>query len=224
MIIAADHGSFTQGELAFDADGFVTSTGLSRTRRVRQLIMACHNGGTTRQQHWRCPRGQVLRRPGQPELVTWVTGGCRRRGAPAAAREGTQFPDADLDCAAGLPRPDAPARASNPVQPLRSPLRAGHKQPNTAIRSPHRNGRCAWWPQLAAGSGSGCWRVLGGGLRAGHAWRRSFPRTPRLARRACASAALRRGKRPAMRGLNRPAASSPRIALTAAARSCWLAR
>jgi hypothetical protein len=88
--------------------------GPSRTRRVRQLIMACLNGGTARRQHWRCPCGQVLRRPGQPELVTRVTGGCRRRGAPAAAREGTQFPDADLDCAAGLP---GPMHQPGPVTP-----------------------------------------------------------------------------------------------------------
>jgi hypothetical protein len=41
---------------------------------VRQLIKACLNGGTARQQHWRCPCGQVLRQPGQPELVTWGNG------------------------------------------------------------------------------------------------------------------------------------------------------
>ena len=44
--------------------------GPSRTRRARQLIKACLNGGTARQQHWRCPCRQVLRQPGQPELVT----------------------------------------------------------------------------------------------------------------------------------------------------------
>jgi hypothetical protein len=44
--------------------------GPSRTRRARQLIKACLNSATARQQHWRCPSGQVLRRPGQPELVT----------------------------------------------------------------------------------------------------------------------------------------------------------
>ena len=63
-----------------------------------------------------------------------------------------------------------------------------------------------------------------GQLIASHAWRRIFPRTVRLARRACASDALARGKRAAMRGLNRPAVSWARIALTAAARSCWLVR
>jgi hypothetical protein len=87
--------------------------GLSRTRRARQLIKACLNSATARQQHWRCPSGQVLRRPGQPSSSRGVTGGCRRRGAPAAAREVTQFPDADLDCATGLP---GPGRCTSPGQ------------------------------------------------------------------------------------------------------------
>jgi len=65
---------------------------------------------------------------------------------------------------------------------------------------------------------------FGSSRHSGHAWRRIFPRTVRLARRVCASDALERGKRAAIRGLNRPAVSWARIALTAAARSCWLVR
>src|SRR4029079_19744533 len=59
---------------------------------------------------------------------------------------------------------------------------------------------------------------------AGHASSRIFPWTVRLARRTCASDARCRGKRSAMRGLNRPAVSWLTITPTASARSCWLAR
>src|SRR5690242_16325715 len=59
---------------------------------------------------------------------------------------------------------------------------------------------------------------------AGHTSSRIFPWIVRLARRTCASDARCRGKRSAMRGLNRPAVSWLTITPTASARSCWLAR
>ena len=62
------------------------------------------------------------------------------------------------------------------------------------------------------------------GDAAGHASSRIFPWTVRLARRTCASDARCRGKRSAMRGLNRPAVSWLTITPTASARSCWLVR
>ena len=65
----------------------------------------------------------------------------------------------------------------------------------------------------------------GGALRRrGHTSSRIFPWTVRLARRTCASDARCRGRRSAMRGVNRPAVSWLTITPTASARSCWLAR
>jgi Putative glycolipid-binding len=149
--------------------------GLSRMRRVRQLIMACHNGGTTRQQHWRCPYSQVLRRPGQPELVTWVTGGCRRRGAPAAAREGAQFPDAGLECAAGLPGPIHQPGPVTPYSRSDHPFGRGtssrtRQQDHRTITADARGGRRGQRIWMLAG---GSWVVVfalvmpGGGVSPG---------------------------------------------------------
>jgi len=58
----------------------------------------------------------------------------------------------------------------------------------------------------------------------GHACSRSFPSTVRLASLMCACAAWRRGKRSAIRGLNRPRLTSCNTAPRARARACVLVR
>ena len=141
--------------------------GPSRTRRARQPIKACLNGGTARRQHWRRPCRQVLRRPGQPELVArgngWMPSAwsarCSSRGSPRSRLLTWTVPP-------GWP---GPMHQPGPVtvQPLRSPLRARRKQParqqdHRTITADARGGRS--WPRAAdldAGR-----RVLGGGLRA----------------------------------------------------------
>jgi hypothetical protein len=95
-----------QATITVDADRFVTPCQDHRERAgrgssSRPVTTAQRPGSSTGAAHpARCCAGPV-----SPSSSRKVTGGCRRRGAPAAAREATQFPDADLDCAAGLPGP-----------------------------------------------------------------------------------------------------------------------
>jgi hypothetical protein len=130
-----------------NGSGEAAHQGLSQRRNDPAAAPAC------------CPCGRVLCRSGQPGLATsGVTGGCRRRGAPGAAREVTQFPGGDLDSAAGLPGPaHAPAPVSNTVQPLRSPLQARHKQPTR--QQDHRN-----WADIDRQVSSTTARIVTGGL------------------------------------------------------------
>ena len=129
--------SSCQATITFDADRFVTPCQDHRERAGRgsssgPVSTAERPGSSTGAAHAaRCCAGPV-----SPSSSRGVTGGCRRRGAPTAAREVTQVPAADLDCAAGLPgpmqQPGPVTRTAASITPSGGAQAAGHGSKITA--------------------------------------------------------------------------------------------